>query len=210
MSEELTEKEATMDHETILEYIQVYLIESPLATYLDDVTREDYARDWDHAEDGVSRLDMLDKQLRRQEAGLSYMKALPKLDFLVSYLTKKADAMFMDIAKAEKRSVRFDQPTELAVGSPIRTFDLRVCGRTQKGVSCWRDNLSLNIYTWLGVINRCETRLTMGRMIQMSSPIRPWLLRTIPPSVSALTHPRRHWGSCLLLLTIWIVFSIYI
>ncbi|KAK3333189.1 anaphase-promoting complex, cyclosome, subunit 4-domain-containing protein [Cercophora scortea] len=131
MSDELTEKEATLDNAKVLSYIQQYLLSSPLALYFDEVTQEDYSKDLDLAEDGSSLLEMLEKQLKSQEAGLPYMKALPHVDFLVTYLTSRANAVFHDIAEAEKRNVHFGQATEISIGEKIWKHDLHAVLSTE-------------------------------------------------------------------------------
>ncbi|KAK1751793.1 anaphase-promoting complex, cyclosome, subunit 4-domain-containing protein [Echria macrotheca] len=127
LSDELTEKEATMDHGKVISYIQRYLVTSPLALYFDEVTREDYAKDQNLAEDGSSLLEMLDKQFKRQESGQPYMKALPHIDFLVNYLTSRSGMVFRNIAEAKKRSVRLGRATELSVPKKIWKHDMYTC-----------------------------------------------------------------------------------
>ncbi|KAK4179671.1 anaphase-promoting complex, cyclosome, subunit 4-domain-containing protein [Triangularia setosa] len=126
-SEELTEKEATMDHAKVLTYIQRYLTSSPLAVYFDQITKEDYIKDQEYAEDNPSLLQMLEKQLKRQELGQPYMRALPHVDFLVNYLTSRANKVFQNIAEAEKRGVLFGKDTVLSIGEKIWKHDVRLC-----------------------------------------------------------------------------------
>lgn len=128
--DELTEKEATMDNAKVLTYIQRYLVSSPLALYFDEVTSEDYTRDEALLGDGGgSLLEILDKHLKRQEAGQPYMRALPRVDFLVNYLTSRANSVFGDIAEAQKQTVRFGQATELSVGLEIERQDVYLCSK---------------------------------------------------------------------------------
>ncbi len=137
VTDELTEKEATMDNGKILTYIQRYLVDSPLAVYFDEVTKEDYTNDEGIAEDSPSLLEMLDKQLTKQETGQPYMRALPHVEFLVSYLTNRASTVFQNIAEAEKRSVRFGQSVELSVGQKIWKHDVHLCPKhTQVKLPC--------------------------------------------------------------------------
>ncbi|KAH8889355.1 hypothetical protein GQ53DRAFT_690575 [Thozetella sp. PMI_491] len=131
-AEELSEKEATMDNTKVLEYIRGVLTSSPLSLYFDEVDKEDYSRDWDHVEDGPSLLEMLDKQLQKRESGQPYMKALPNLVFLVNYLTSRANLVFREIAEAERRNVRFGQPTELPVGNAIWKTEVRMQAANEK------------------------------------------------------------------------------
>ncbi|GJC86577.1 anaphase-promoting complex subunit 4 [Colletotrichum liriopes] len=126
-SEELTEKEATMENSKVLVYVQRYLVESPMAVFLDEVPEEDYSANWERAESGASMLEELDTQLRRQEEGQAYLKAFPNVRFLVDCLTARANGVFKDIAEAQKRSVRFGQPTKIALSRKITSFDSTMC-----------------------------------------------------------------------------------
>lgn len=139
LSEELSEKEATMDNPKVLSYIQHYLASSPLGVYFDDVGKEDYIQDQNMIEPGQALLDLLDKQLQEQAAGRPFMKVLPRIGFLANYLTSRANAVFQGIAEAEKQGVRFGQATEVSVGVKIWKHELwmsppgRVSGRFGDG-----------------------------------------------------------------------------
>lgn len=122
-SEELMEKEAVMENGKILTYIQRFLIHSPMALYFVDASQDDYNADWKAVEGGVGLLDMLDTQLKREEEGQPHMKALPQVKFLVDYFDDRASGLFIDIAEAQKRSVRFGQPTKVVVGGNITRVD---------------------------------------------------------------------------------------
>ena len=125
-SEELTEKEATMDTPKVLGYIEKYLTSSPLDGFFDEVASEDYASDWQHVEDGPSLLHVLDRQLQRREEGQGSMKALPHVDFLVNYATTWSSRIFRDIAEAKKRSVRFGKPVKMEVGAKVSLMDMKM------------------------------------------------------------------------------------
>ncbi|EFQ28492.1 anaphase-promoting complex component Cut20/Apc4 [Colletotrichum graminicola] len=126
-SEDLTEKEATMENSKVLVYVQRYLVESPMAVFFDEVSKEDYSTNWERADSGASMLEDLDTQLRRWEEGQPYLKAFPNVSFLVDYLTTRANGIFKDIAEAQKRSVRFGQPTKIALSRKIARFDSTMC-----------------------------------------------------------------------------------
>lgn len=126
LSEELTEKEATIDNSRVLQYIQRYLAVSPMAIYLGKVDKEARQRDMAVVDDGVSLLDMLDRQLRRHDARAEHMTAFPNVDFLVDYLSTRAAVVFRDIAEAERRSVHFGKMTRLDIASPISRFDVHM------------------------------------------------------------------------------------
>jgi anaphase-promoting complex subunit 4 len=133
ITEELSEKEATMDHPKVMSYIQYYLANSPLALYFDEVAKEDYIKDQEMVAPGPSLMDLVDKQLQEQEAGRPYMKVLPRIGFLLNYLTTKANAVFDGIADAEKQGVKFAQATEVSIGKKIWKHDLCM-GRSSKKV----------------------------------------------------------------------------
>ncbi|KAF9773815.1 hypothetical protein IL306_008292 [Fusarium sp. DS 682] len=127
-SEELTEKEATMDIAKVLSYIENYLTDSPLRLFFDEMTREDYEADWAHIEGGPTLLHLLDQALVKWENGRPNMKALPRVEFLVSYATSWANRTFKWIAEAKKRSVRLGNPIRLSVGRDtfINTFEVQI------------------------------------------------------------------------------------
>lgn len=134
-ADELTEKEATMDTSKVLTYIENYLTHSPLDVYFDQVSEEDWQADFDHIEDGVGILPILDAQLKKQESGQASRKALPHVDFLVSYVTTCSSRIFKDIAEATKRSVRFGKAVKLSIGQPIALMDTLIC-HTSGNASC--------------------------------------------------------------------------
>ncbi|EWZ34994.1 hypothetical protein FOCG_10993 [Fusarium oxysporum f. sp. radicis-lycopersici 26381] len=125
-SEELTEKEATMDIAKVLSYIENYLIDSPLRLFFDEMTREDYEADWAHIEGGPTLLHVLDQALVKWENGQPSMKALPRVEFLVSYATNWANRTFKGIAEAKRRSVRLGNPIRLSAGRVVSHRDMRM------------------------------------------------------------------------------------
>ncbi|KAI0127922.1 anaphase-promoting complex component Cut20/Apc4 [Xylariales sp. AK1849] len=127
VTDELTEKEATMEHGKILAYIQQYMPGSPLKFYLNKVTKEDLDRDSALTEDVTSLLDILDKQIKRQEAGQIQKAVIPQIEFLGANLASKANVIFDGIAEAEKRSVRFGQPTKIELEQAVSKLDVRMC-----------------------------------------------------------------------------------
>ncbi|KAF5017949.1 hypothetical protein F66182_10096 [Fusarium sp. NRRL 66182] len=126
MGEELTEKEATLDVGKVLTYIEHYLTDSSLRASFEEIQKEDYEADWAHIEGGPTLLHVLDQQLTKRENGQPSMKALPRVEFLVSYATSWANRIFKGIAEAKKRSVRLGDPIKLSVGRTISRTDMRM------------------------------------------------------------------------------------
>ncbi|KAG6078289.1 hypothetical protein E4U33_000782 [Claviceps sp. LM78 group G4] len=132
-TDDLTEKEATMNTSRVLTYIERYLTRSPVDVCFDDIPQKDWEADWDHIEDGFALLPLLDAQLKKQEAGQASRRALQHVEFLVSYLSTWSSRIFSGIAEAKKRSVRFGSPLKLSVGEAITTIDLRMCETSANG-----------------------------------------------------------------------------
>lgn len=163
-SDDLTEKEATMEHGKILMYIQQYMPASPLRSYLANVTKEDSDRDEQLAKSGTSLMDMLDKQLKRHDSVLPQTAVIPQVEFLCSYLESNANTVFQSIAEAEKRSVRFGQPTKIGLDQNINKVDISM-NAVQNG-----DDLDSITYTALTQeqqpsdvhVFRTQTRIVNG------------------------------------------------
>jgi anaphase-promoting complex subunit 4 len=132
VSEELTEKEATMDHGKILAYIQQYMPASPLRFYLSKVSEEDSARDSGNIEGALSLLDVLDKQIKNQENGKPQTTSIGQVEFLGVLLLKHADIIFEGIATAKKRSVRFGRLQRIKLEGDVSKLDMRMCGVKEK------------------------------------------------------------------------------
>ncbi|RYP31163.1 hypothetical protein DL767_005916 [Monosporascus sp. MG133] len=134
-SDELTEKEATMEHGKILTYIQQYMPASPLRYYLSNVASGDADTDWQQAESGSSLLDMLDRQVKKQESGQPHTGVFSQIEFLCEYLDSKTNVVFEGIAEAEKRSVRFGQPAKILLNENIAKFDVRMSAAQTRGLT---------------------------------------------------------------------------
>lgn len=112
VTEEIMEKEALLDPGKILRYVERYLVKSPMGVYFEKLPREAVEEDLETAQSLASVLAAVDEQLKLEEDGKPYIKALPQMGFLVDLLAKKAGDVFANIAEAEKRSVRFGQATK--------------------------------------------------------------------------------------------------
>jgi anaphase-promoting complex subunit 4 len=111
--DDLLEKEATIDHSKVLLYIQTVMTTSQLSVFLQEDPVENQEKYWTSAERVLPMLELLDTQLRKQEKGLPYEKAVPKVALLCRHMSRQAAIVFEKIAEAEKRNVLFGQPTIL-------------------------------------------------------------------------------------------------
>ena len=135
MTDELLERQANVDCPKVLKYIKDYLTTSPMSVFFDDVDKADSDMGWCQADDGVSLREMLETQVKRHQAGQPYLKAVPKLDFLVEYLTSKSAAVLKAIAETQRRRVRIAPVTKLELAGGIARYDVRMC--PQKKAVSW-------------------------------------------------------------------------
>ncbi|KAI1149009.1 anaphase-promoting complex, cyclosome, subunit 4-domain-containing protein [Nemania diffusa] len=139
LTDDLTEKEASMEHGKILAYIQQYMPASPLRYYLSTVTTEDAERDRKLADGGSSLLELLGKQIKKQESGQTDASSYPQVEFLCKYLDSQANYILGGIAEAERRSVRFGPLTKIVLDYNVSRFDVRLSatkiGETWEGVT---------------------------------------------------------------------------
>ena len=136
------EKEALIDHGKVLLYLQTAMTHSPLATFLGDASAEDYQNDWLHAEQGLPMFNLLDKQLQKQEQGLPYMKALPRVELLCKYLARQATIVFGQIAEAEKRNVLFGEPLDLGSAQSGAPIDMKI-SKVVRTVAKYHDSANI-------------------------------------------------------------------
>lgn len=134
LTDELLERQGNVDCPKVLKYIKDYLVTSPMSIFFNEVEKEDYTKDWEQVDDGASLREMLEKQVKRYQAGQPYMKALPQLEFLVEYLTSRSGMVLKAIAEMHRRRVRFAPTTMLGMEGGTTKYDVRLC-RQRKPVS---------------------------------------------------------------------------
>lgn len=112
-SDEIMEKEALLDPAKILRYLERYLIRSPMATFFDGAPAESWEESYHELQCCTNVLEKVDEQLRLDDAGEPFQKAVTQVSFLYKLLDEKAEVVFKNIAEAEKRSVRFGRAVKL-------------------------------------------------------------------------------------------------
>lgn len=133
-NEESLDKEASIDHNKVLLYLQTAMTSSPLEVFLGDSTEEDIA-DWPRQEHGLPMFDLLDKQLEKQEQGLPYTKPLARVELLCKYLTRQATMVFSQLAEAEKRNVLFGKAYELGAAQSGTPNDMKTIPMVKRSYS---------------------------------------------------------------------------
>ncbi|KAL7627099.1 hypothetical protein AAE478_003875 [Parahypoxylon ruwenzoriense] len=169
-SDELSEKEATMEHGKILEYIQQYMTASPLRFHLSSVSAEHSQSGHRSADGGSALLELLTKQLKKIEAGQPDENPFTQIEFLCGYMGEKAGEIFERIAKAEQRSVRFGQPIAIDLKGDVFKFDIMmsaVCnsetsqGLTYTAITMAKEESSVYIFrTTMDVLNGISGAVT--------------------------------------------------
>ncbi|KAK0124380.1 hypothetical protein ONS95_009343 [Cadophora gregata] len=123
------DKESSIDHSKVLLYIQSIMTSSPLAIYLNDPSSSDDNETWTHSKYGVPMFDLLDKEIQKQERGLSYIKPLPRVDLLCAFFQQQAHSIFGKIAEAEKRNVLFGKPQNVGIVEVDGPVDMRMSAK---------------------------------------------------------------------------------
>jgi anaphase-promoting complex subunit 4 len=130
-SEDIPEKEATIDHSKVLLYIQTAMTTSRLSIFFNEEAPAGYGKEWEGAERGQAIFELLNKQLQEHDENLPCKTALPRIELLCKHLVRQATAVFQRIAEAEKRNVLFGQPTALGVASKDSPVVIRLCPQVQ-------------------------------------------------------------------------------
>lgn len=123
--DDAAEREAAIDHSKVLLYLQKIMTISPLSVFFGDPTSEDEG-EWNHAEQGVPLFDLLNRQLEKQERRLPYIRALPRVDLLSAYLDRQANAVFAQIAEAEKRNVLFGSAQDVGIPQTDGSVEMKM------------------------------------------------------------------------------------
>lgn len=105
----------------MLAYLREYLLESPLEAFLDEEGEGTLA--WEEVGKGASLLETVDAQLGRREAGQPYAQFLTSIGWLVGELEGKATVVFEDVARAQRRGVRFGEATRVILEKDIERVD---------------------------------------------------------------------------------------
>lgn len=125
INEEAAEKEASIDHSKVLHYLQTTMTSNPLAVFFDETSVDDHDN-LSQVDQGLPMFDLLEKQLEKQEQGLPYIKPLTRVQLLCKYLVGQSNAVFKQIAEAEKRNVLFGRANELGVAQEDAPMDIRM------------------------------------------------------------------------------------
>lgn len=126
-SDDMVEKDAMIDHSKVLLYIQTAMNNSRLGAFFQDISSDDYNDQWESAEKGIPMLEILDEQLKKHNAGLPYVKALPNIDLLRKHLERQSSAVFQQVADSEQRNVLLGDALELESDSQDVILDMIVC-----------------------------------------------------------------------------------
>jgi anaphase-promoting complex subunit 4 len=144
-SDEMAEREIMINQPAVLAYIQRYLTQSPLETFLADEDKAEKQQSW---EEIAARMEgcLMDvvkeeiaKERERQEEGrLEKERSLTGLVCQVGCLLKlfdsQAGALFSGVAEAQRRSVRFGDRLRIVMGGEVGRVDLRMGAANRENV----------------------------------------------------------------------------
>jgi len=122
-NEEVTDKEASIDHSKVLLYLQTVMTSSPSAIFFGDSLTD---VDWSESGHDLPMFNLLAKQLQNQEKGQPYTRPPPRVEFFCNHLVRQANIIFSQIAEAEKRNVLFGKAHELGVAQSGSPMDMRI------------------------------------------------------------------------------------
>ena len=124
-NEENNEKEGSINHSKVLLYLETMMTNSRLSVFFGSAADHEEAPSKPQA--GTRMFDQVNQQLKKQEQGLIFRKDLPRVDLLCRMLGQESNAVFSQIAEAEKRNVLFGKPHDLGIPQIDTPMDMRIC-----------------------------------------------------------------------------------
>jgi len=122
---EPTEKDISVDHASVLEYIQGPMMQSRLIDFDNlEEQQEEQPLQWNLAAEGSALLEIYKHEHKNAIKGNSSDKRLPGLDALIRHLEIQCETVFDQMAETQRRNVRFGAPVSLGLGVPL-CMDMR-------------------------------------------------------------------------------------
>ena len=103
------EKESSIDHSKVLLYMQTSMTQSPLAAFFHDTPTNGNPT----FDQSILMLDLIDKELRKSEFGISPESSILRIDTVVKRFDQQVTIVFKGIAEAEKKKVRFGESIKI-------------------------------------------------------------------------------------------------
>lgn len=152
MSDELLERQANVDFPKVLKYIKDHLTTSPMSVFFDGFDEKDYHILVAKLQDVSSLRELLEAEVKRPQTEQICMRALPRVEFLVDFLSSRSELVLKAIAETQRRRVRFAPATKLEISGSISRYDVRMCARQKLG------GLDGRVYTVLATDERRDQR----------------------------------------------------
>lgn len=134
------EKDNSIDHARVLEYIQGAMTKSKLADFFPQQLEEDQRPLIGTRSEGTSIYEDFKNRMAKRDATPQLDKRLPCLRLLTRLLEEQCSVVFEQIAEAQKRNVLFGSPIKLGAELGGTPMDMRMMYE----VSQARDAASLN------------------------------------------------------------------
>lgn len=129
-SDDNVEKEATIDHSKVLRYVQTMMTTSRLDAFLHGV-EDDQQKSQELLQSSSQICDEVTAQLQLHERRKPYAKSLLSIELLSNRLDRQSNAVFQQIAEAEKRNVRFGDAVFIASEHKIGPMAIRICPKVE-------------------------------------------------------------------------------
>ncbi|KAI9783357.1 MAG: hypothetical protein M1839_003891 [Geoglossum umbratile] len=129
--DDVTDKDALIEHAKVIDYIQGAMTKSRLAEFFPPISTGDKGNQWDLRDKGLSLFDILKKELKKRSLNTYTEKRIPGVRSFHEHLTQQCDVVFKQIAETERRNVLFGRPVYLAKGNESGIADMRACAKDE-------------------------------------------------------------------------------
>ena len=122
-AQEIAEKDMSLDHISVLEYVQGAMENSQLSRYLDPT--EGQIPEWNLEVQGRPLFELYKNEFQISKGSLQSSRKLPGIQALTHHFQKQCDSLFQRIAEVQRRNVRFGTPLHIGMDTPDRK-DMRI------------------------------------------------------------------------------------
>ena len=125
--DDVTDKDALIEHAKVIDYIQGAMTKSRLAEFFSPISTDDKGNQWDLRDEGLSLFNILKAELRERSLNEHTDKRIPGIRLFHEHLAQQCDIVFKQIAETERRNVLFGRPIHLTKGNESSIADMRAC-----------------------------------------------------------------------------------
>ncbi|KAI9766935.1 MAG: hypothetical protein M1840_006232 [Geoglossum simile] len=123
--DDVTDKDALMEHAKVIDYIQGAMTKSRLEEFFSPISTDDKGNQWDLRDEGLSLFSILNAELKERSLNEHTNKRIPGIRSFHEHLARQCDIVFKQIAETERRNVLFGRPIYLTKGNESTIADMR-------------------------------------------------------------------------------------